>query len=78
MHHRLRVLEEQAAVAKTPALRAQYRINIEQIKSMMVKEPTPRDDRSYEREMAAQILTLDRASGQSADPAPVPQPNVPS
>lgn len=62
MNHRLRVYEAQAAVAQTPVLRAQYKTNMEQIRSMMGREatcPTSHDSRTLEREIAAQILALD-------------------
>lgn len=63
MHHRLRVYEAQAAAAQTPALKAQYKTNMEQIRSMIAKEPVPRDDRSMAHEIAAQILALDSVHG---------------
>jgi hypothetical protein len=59
MHHRLRTLHEQRNAAQTPGLRALYDTNIEQVTHMLAREPVPRDDRSYQRELAAQIVALD-------------------
>lgn len=66
MHQRLRIYEAQADAAQTPALQAQYKTNMDQIKSMMAKEPPlSRDALSMEREIAAQILALDAATPSS-------------
>ena len=59
MHHRLRILKEQHALAKQPTLRAMLATNIQQIQSMIDKEPVPQDDRSPVHEVALQILLLE-------------------